>query len=140
MCIFLNLVEMSSGKHRKWIQMICVAGLFLLSCNKYESSISGTVEYINISDNEQITAPFAVVSKCIYDHDTVKKISSVRADANGYFIFEHATKEKCFLHARFLQQDSLIYEGETEEFSVSGEDKIEKNILLFFSAKNDTLP
>jgi hypothetical protein len=118
---------MKSVKAVSWV--IC-AGFVLLACHKYESNITGKAVYVDKADNESYPAAHAVVSKCVADHDTLKTISSVKADQDGNYVFEFVTKGKYVLYAHYVQDDSLVYTGFSDEFAVNGEDDATKDVLL----------
>ena len=106
-----------------------IVGLLLNACDKYESSISGTITYINEDDGNTYPADYALVSKMTIDGDSLSKMVAVRADANGKYLFEHNSKGTWKLNVRF-EKDSMIYVGISEEFTTNGLDKVEQHISL----------
>jgi hypothetical protein len=110
------------------------AGLVMLTlfiaCDKYESTISGTITYLDTNDNVVYPASWAVVSKMQMKNDSLVTITSVRCDTNGYYSLEHSTVGTWILKGKLYVDDTVIYTGFSDEFSTSGTDKIEKDILL----------
>ena len=113
-----------------YLTSLFLTGLLCIGCDKYESTISGTITYLNADDHTIYPASEAVVSKMIKEKDSLVLVTSVRADTNGYFLFEHTTRKTWILQARLQLNDSVSYIGFSEEFSTNGMDKIEQNILL----------
>ena len=106
-----------------------VAGMLLTACDKYESSISGTITYINEDDGITYPADYALVTKMAVEGDSLRPMVAVRTNTNGEYLHEHNTKGTWKLNVTF-EKDSVIYVGLSEEFTTNGLDKIEQNILL----------
>jgi len=106
-----------------------VIGVLLNACDKYKSSISGTITYINTDDGISYPADYALITKMTVDKDSLRPMVAVRADANGDYLFEHNAKGTWKLSVTF-EKDSVKYIGFSEEFTTSGLDKIEQHILL----------
>ena len=108
---------------------LLVAGLFFNACDKYESTISGTITYINPDDSISYPADYALVSKMTMKGDSLQSMVAVRTDSEGNYLFEHNTKGTWILSVQF-EKDSITYFGLSDEFTTNGLDKIEKNIQL----------
>ncbi len=104
--------------------------LLFIACNKYESTISGTITYLDTNDNIVYPASWAVVSKMQMKNDSLVMVTSVRCDTNGQYSFEHSTVGTWILKGKLHVDDTVIYTGFSEEFSTSGTNKMEKDILL----------
>jgi hypothetical protein len=105
------------------------AGVILNACDKYESKITGKVNYIDANDNMIYPASGAVVIKMAVDGDSIYPIVGVRANENGEFLFEHTTKGSWKLSGKF-EKDTVFYFGLSESFTTNGNNHIEQTILL----------
>ncbi len=119
-----------------WLLLISI---FVLSaCDKYNSKITGKVFYTDVNDNITYPAAGAVVSKMIMESDnSLTPMVAVVADANGEFLFDNTTKGSWILSGR-LEKDSITYLGLSENFTTSGENQVEQNILLKVETKDDS--
>lgn len=109
---------------------LIILTLLFIACDKYESTISGTITYLDTNDNVIYPASWAVVSKMEMKNDSLVMVTSVRCDTNGYYSFEHSTVGTWILKGKLYVDDTVMYTGFSDEFSTSGTDKIEKDILL----------
>lgn len=110
--------------------LIMLTLLLFIACDKYESTISGTITYLDINNNVVYPASWAVVSKMQMKNDSLVMVTSVRCDTNGYYFFEHSTAGTWILKGKLYVDDTVIYTGFSDEFLTSGTDKIGKDILL----------
>ena len=111
------------------LSVLLVAGLSFNACDKYESTISGTITYTNPDDETPYPADYALVRKMTMKGDSLQSMVAVRTDNEGKYLFEHNTKGTWILSVEF-EKDSITYFGLSDEFTTNGLDKIEKNIQL----------
>jgi hypothetical protein len=113
----------------------------LLSCDKYESKITGMVYYTDENDNIQ-PAAYAVVAKTVQKGDSLHTVAAVLAGENGEFVFDHTTKGTWILSGKLnLEKDSITtvsYFGLSESFTTSGENQVDITIVLKPVIKEET--
>ena len=113
-----------------WLTGLFLVGLLFIGCDKYESTINGTATYLNVDNDTVYPASYAVISKMMKEKDSLVLVTSVIADTNGIFLFDHTTKGTWILKAKLQLNDSVSYIGFSDEFSTNGTDKKELNIQL----------
>lgn len=109
---------------------LMMSTLLLIACDKYESTISGTITYLDTITNTVCPASWAVVSKMQMKNDSLVLVTSVRCDTNGRYSLDHSTVGTWILRGKLFVDDTIVYSGFSDEFSTNGTDKIEKDILL----------
>jgi hypothetical protein len=113
----------------------------MISCDKYNSKITGKVFYTDVNDNTDYPAAGAVVTKMVQKGDSLHSVVAVFANENGEFLFDHTTKGAWILSGKFeIEVDSVIYfySGFSENFTTNGDDQVEKIIILKPTVKDDT--
>ncbi|MDR0368068.1 MAG: hypothetical protein LBH82_02880 [Bacteroidales bacterium] len=116
-----------------------MAGLLFCNCDKYQSTIGGNATCFNSNDNTTYPAAFAVISKMKKENDSLVLVTSVLADANGYFLFDHTTRGTWILKGKKQINDSTFYIGFSDEFSTDGVNHTDMNIQLELkAAENNT--
>jgi uncharacterized lipoprotein YehR (DUF1307 family) len=102
----------------------------LNACDKYESKITGKVNYIDVNGRKSYPAAGAIITKMSVEGDNLYSVVSVIADTNGEFLFEHTTKGSWQLSGKKVGIDSTLYTGSSEIFTTNGENQVEQILLL----------
>ena len=130
-----NATFAKKNTYMKFIKIFLIVSLFcFVSCDKYNSKITGKVVYTDANDGIDYPAAGAVVSRMVQKGDSLHLVVAVFADKNGEFVFEHITKGNWILQGRLeIEEDSTTttsYFGLSENFTTNGEDKVEKTLIL----------
>ncbi len=109
--------------------------LLLVACDKYNSTIEGSVLYEQ--EKNLYKAPNAIVYKQVVQKEDTINIIATSCDSNGCFLFDNTTKGTWRLKGKIVL-DSAIYEGCSSVFTTKGTDKVVvPDIVLQLVSTND---
>ena len=111
--------------------IIYFISMCFFSCQKYDSAIKGKVSYIAYYDQKEYPAYGAVLEKIKMVEDKEEKISAVKVDTNGNYIFDYVTEGEWIIKGQLITEDA-IYEGSSSVIKTNGEDMKEVDLVLEF--------